>query len=188
MIDLLQNEHSLWCGHVPPAEAEFLNDVATFAAKEVAPHASEWEEAEKLPRKIITDAGRIGLKGVTAPTALGGRGFGYVTSALALREIAKYQGALAIDLAAHNALAVGHILAAGNAKQHSHVFPRLVNGDWVGAWALTEPEAGSDSGGVQTTAIEKPDGTWELNGFKRFITSGSTAEALVVMAASGTTD
>ncbi len=187
MIDLLQNEHSLWCDQVPPAEADFLNQVAAFAAHEVAPHAAEWEEAEKLPRKIFTDAGRLGLMGVTAPTALGGRGYGYVTYALAVRELAKYQGALAIDLAAHNALAVGHILAAGSAAQHRHVFPRLVNGDWVGAWALTEPEAGSDSGGVQTAATEKPDGSWELNGFKRFITSGSTAEVLVVMAASGTT-
>jgi alkylation response protein AidB-like acyl-CoA dehydrogenase len=188
MIDLLVNEHSLWSGHVPPTEAKFLNRVAAFAATEVAPHASAWEEAEALPRKVFTAAGRLGLMGVTAPTALGGQGFGYVTYALAIREIAKYQGALAIDLAAHNALAVGHILAAGTAAQHRAVFPRLVNGDWLGAWALTEPEAGSDSGGVQTVATDQADGSWELNGFKRFITSGSTAEMLVVMAASGTTE
>ncbi len=188
MIDLLESEHSLWSGHVPPAEVDFLNKVATFATNEVAPHASAWEEAEALPRKIFTAAGRIGLMGVTTPVALGGQGFGYVTYALAIRAIAKHQGALALDLAAHNALAVGHILAAGGAAQHRHVFPRLANGDWLGAWALTEPEAGSDSGGVQTVATEKSDGSWELNGFKRFITSGSTAEVLVVMAASGTTE
>lgn len=188
MIDLLQNQHSLWCSHVPPAEAEFLDQVAAFTAEKVAPHTSAWEEAEQLPREIFREAGRLGLMGVTTPPALGGRGFGYVAYALAIREIAKYQGALAVDLAAHNTLAVGHILAAGSAAQHRHVFPRLANGDWIGAWALTEPEAGSDSGGVQTTAVEQADGTWELNGCKRFITSGSVADVLVVMAASGTTD
>jgi alkylation response protein AidB-like acyl-CoA dehydrogenase len=94
-------------------------------------------------------------------------------------------GALAIDIAAHNALAVGHILSQGTKAQHRKVFPRLVNGDWIGAWALTEPEAGSDSGGIQTTAVELKGGGWELNGFKRFITLGRKADALVVMAASG---
>jgi hypothetical protein len=68
------------------------------------------------------------------------------------------------------------------------VFPRLVNGEWLGAWALTEPEAGSDSAGLQTTATLRRDGTWELNGFKRYITQGRKADVLVVMAASGTTE
>ncbi len=185
MIDLLLDEHSLWRGHVSPAEAAFLNDVASFAGAEVAPFADEWERAEELPRAVFRKAGRIGLMGVTVPRRLGGRGFGYATYALAIREIAKHQGALAIDIAAHNALAVGHILSQGTRAQHRKVFPRLVNGDWIGAWALTEPEAGSDSGGVQTTAVERAGGRWELNGFKRFITLGRKADALVVMAATG---
>ena len=188
MIDSLLHPHSLWLEHVSPAEALFLKTVATFAVEEIAPHADAWEEAEELPREIFARAGRLGLMGVTVPKQLGGQGFGYVAYALAIRELAKYQGALAIDIAAHNALAVGHILAAGSPAQHRQVFPRLVNGDWIGAWALTEPEAGSDSGGVQTTAVERGDGTWELNGFKRFITSGRKADMLVVMAATGTSE
>jgi alkylation response protein AidB-like acyl-CoA dehydrogenase len=187
MSDLLQNEHSLWRAHVTPAETAFLDKVVAFAAHDVAPHADEWERNEALPRDIFTRAGKIGLMGVTVPPAHGGQGLGYIAYALAIREVAKYCGALAIDLAAHNALAVGHILLAGNAAQHRRVFPRLVNGESVGAWALTEPEAGSDSGGVQTQGVEK-DGAWELNGMKRFITSGRTADFLVVMAATGTTD
>lgn len=187
MSDLLQNEHSLWRAHITPAETKFLDDVAAFAARNIAPHADQWERDEALPREIFTQAGRIGLMGVTVPKELGGQGLGYVAYALAIREIAKSCGALAIDIAAHNALAVGHILLAGNAGQHQRVFPRLVNGESVGAWALTEPEAGSDSGGVQTTGTEK-NGAWELNGMKRFITSGRTADFLVVMAATGTTD
>jgi alkylation response protein AidB-like acyl-CoA dehydrogenase len=187
MSDLLQNEHSLWRAHVTPAETSFLGQVAAFATQEVAPQADAWERDEALPREIFAKAGRIGLMGVTVPKEHGGQALGYVAYALAIREVAKYCGALAIDLAAHNALAVGHILLAGNAAQHRKVFPRLVNGESVGAWALTEPEAGSDSGGVQTTGTEE-GGAWELNGLKRFITSGRTADFLVVMAATGTTD
>jgi len=185
MTDPLLQENSLWRDHVSTAESRFLKTVAAFAEAEVAPHADAWERAEELPRGVFRKAGRLGLMGVTAPRRLGGRGFGYVAYALAIREIARRTAALAIDIAAHNALAVGHILSQGTRAQHRRVFPRLVNGDWIGAWALTEPEAGSDSGGVQTTAVEVKGGGWELNGFKRFITLGRTADALVVMAASG---
>jgi len=185
MIDPLLEENSLWRDYVSRAESAFLEEVAAFAESEVAPFADDWERAEELPREVFRKAGRIGLMGVTVPRRLGGRGFGYATYALAIRAIAMRMGALAIDIAAHNALAVGHILSQGTKAQHRKVFPRLVNGDWIGAWALTEPEAGSDSGGIQTTAVELKGGGWELNGFKRFITLGRKADALVVMAASG---
>jgi alkylation response protein AidB-like acyl-CoA dehydrogenase len=187
MIDLLVEENSLWREHVSPAETGFLRGVADFVAREIAPHAEAWEQAEELPREIFAAAGRQGLMGVTVPPAHGGRGLGYVAYALAIREVARHQGALAIDLAAHNALAVGHILRQGSPAQLQKVFPKLVNGEWIGAWALTEPEAGSDSAGVQTQATPRADGTWELNGFKRYITLGRKADVLVVMAASGTT-
>ena len=166
----------------------FLKRVAKFVQAEVAPEAEAWERAEELPRKIFARAGRVGLMGVTVPRKLGGQGLGYAAYALAIREVARYQAALAIDIAAHNALSVGQILRNGSAAQLKRVFPRLVNGDWIGAWALTEPEAGSDSAGVQTTATLRSDGRWELNGFKRYITLGRKADVLVVMAASGMTD
>lgn len=184
-IDLVSDTNSLWRDHVSAAERDFLERVSGFALAEVAPGANEWEEAEELPREIFEKAGRLGLMGMTVPQPLGGRGLGYVTYALAIRELARYQAAFAIDVAAHNALAVGHILSQGTPEQHARVFPRLVNGEWVGAWALTEPEAGSDSGGVQTTAVPRTDGTWELNGFKRYITLGRKADVLVVIAKTG---
>jgi alkylation response protein AidB-like acyl-CoA dehydrogenase len=187
MIDLLSEENSLWRDHVPAEEIAFLERVADFVAREVAPGAEEWERAEELPREVFTAAGRVGLMGVTVPRERGGQGLGYVAYALAIRELARHQGALAIDIAAHNALAVGQILGHGTPAQLQHAFPRLVNGEWIGAWALTEPEAGSDSAGVQTRATPRDDGTWELNGFKRYITLGRKADLLVVMAASGTT-
>ncbi len=188
MIDLLSEENSPWREHVSAAETAFLERVEDFVTRAVAPHADAWERAEELPREVFTAAGRVGLMGVAAPVAQGGQGLGYVAYALAIREVAKHQGALAIDLAAHNALSVGQILANGTPDQLQHVFPRLANGDWIGAWALTEPEAGSDSAGVQTRATLRDDGAWELNGFKRYITLGRKADVVVVMATTGTTE
>ena len=174
-----------WLEHLAPTEVEFLREVAAFAATEIAPHASAWEEDEAIPREAFTKAGRIGLLGITAPRVLGGREFSVVTAALAVRELAKYQGAFAIDVAAHNALGVGHPLAAGSEAQHRMLFPKIADGTWLMAWALTEPEAGSDSGGVQTVAKEVAPGKWELNGQKRYITMGHWAEYLIVMAVTG---
>src|SRR3954469_4707947 len=115
MSDLLRDANSFWREHVSRAEERFLEQVAEFVRRYVAPNADAWERAEELPREIFSRAGRIGLMGVVAPNRLGGQGHGYVAYALAIREVAKYQGALAIDLAAHNALSVGHILYSGSA-------------------------------------------------------------------------
>ena len=176
----------MWRDHVSAREIAFLDEVAGFVRADVAAHADAWEEKEELPRRIFRRAGAVGLLGMTVPKKFGGQGLGHVAYALAIREIAQRQAALAIDIAAHNALAVGHILGHGSPAQLKRVFPRLVNGEWLGAWALTEPEAGSDSAGVQTTATPRGDGWWELNGFKRYITQGRKADVLVVMAVSGT--
>lgn len=188
MIDLIRDETSLWRDHLSPKEREFLQHVEAFVARKVAPAAETWERDEEIPRSAFAAAGKVGLMGVVAPRRIGGQGLGYVAYALAIRELAKCQAAFAIDIAAHNALAVGHILAQATPAQKARVFPRLVSGAWLGAWALTEPEAGSDSGGVQTTAVAGRDGAWELNGFKRYITLGRKADVLVVMAASGTAE
>jgi alkylation response protein AidB-like acyl-CoA dehydrogenase len=174
-----------WHARLSPSERTFLKRVTEFAERDVRPHAQKWEDEETLPRSIFKKAGELGLLGMTAPKKLGGRAYSYIAYALAVREISKHQAALAIDVAAHNALGCGHLLAAGNAAQHRHVFPKLFNGTWLAAWALTEPSAGSDSGGVETTATETRAGHWELNGMKRYITLGRMADVLVVMAATG---
>lgn len=178
---------SPWLAQLSAAEVAFLGRVAVFAEREIAPHAAAWEEQEELPRAAFMKAGKLGLLGMTAPRAHGGQGFGYAAYALAIRELAKYQAAFAIDIAAHNALGAGHLLAAGSPAQHKRVLTRLLKGTWLAAWALTEPEAGSDSGGVQTTGTEIRPGRWELNGFKRYITLGRTADVIIVMAVTGQT-
>jgi alkylation response protein AidB-like acyl-CoA dehydrogenase len=165
----------------------FLDDVAKFCQDEVAPHADQWDHDEKLPREIFTKAGRIGLMGMVAPKEYGGRGLSYVVAALAIKEMAKHFAALSMDIAAHNALAVGQITQFGTEDQKRACLPKLTSGEWLGAWALTEPNAGSDTGGIETKATAHED-HWHVNGLKKFITSGQTAELLVVMATTGKTD
>jgi len=167
-------------------ERALLNRVAEFCRTEVRPNCERWEQEEDLPREIFSQAGQLGLLGITTPIELGGQGLSTVAYALIIEEIARHHGALALDIAAHNALCVGHILRAGSDAQKRSAIPRLVSGDWLGAWALTEPTAGSDISAIQTTATEAKQG-WEISGTKMFITQGRRADVLVVLAGSGTT-
>jgi alkylation response protein AidB-like acyl-CoA dehydrogenase len=102
-----------------------------------------------------------------------------------LREVARHYASLALNLATHNSLCIGHILAFGSTPQKSRCLPRLARGEWLSAWALTEPTAGSDCGSMETTAAQR-NGEWELNGHKTFTTQGGRADILVVMAVTGT--
>jgi alkylation response protein AidB-like acyl-CoA dehydrogenase len=169
------------------ASRAFLKSVEEFAQKEVAPFADEWDDDEKLPREIFTKAGKIGLMGMIAPKEFGGRGLSYVTAAFAIKELGKVFAALSMDIAAHNSLAVGQINQFGTVEQKQKYLPKLTSGEWLGAWALTEPNAGSDTGGIETRGQENGD-HWQINGLKKFITSGRTADLLVVMATTGKTE
>ena len=180
--------HSLCLDHLKPEELAFLKLTAEFCRAEVAPHAAEWEEKEALPRELFRKAGRAGLLGIMAPGIAGGRGHGKLCYALTIAEVARHCGAFAMNLAAHNALCVGHPLGFASDEMKSKIFPRAVNGDWILAWALTEPNAGSDSGGVATTATLRPDGTWEVNGHKLYITMGLHSDRMIVMAVTGMTE
>ena len=168
-------------------ERAFLNRVAAFAREEVMPHADQWDHDEQLPREIFNRAGEIGMMGMVAPRKYGGQEMSYVTAALAIKELGKAYAALAMDIAAHNSLSVGQINQFGTEEQRTKYLPRLTSGEWIGAWALTEPSAGSDTGGIETIGTEDGAG-WRINGMKKFITSGRTAELLVVMATTGRTE
>jgi hypothetical protein len=177
---------ALSAGRLNERERALLKRVADFCRDEVLPHCEQWEKEEHLPRGIFTKAGQLGLLGITAPQALGGQGMSQVAYASIIKELAQHHGALALNIAAHNALCVGHILSAGSDAQKQGYLPRLTRGEWLAAWALTEPAAGSDMGGIQTTAKETSGG-WEISGRKSFITQGRSADVLIVMAATGTT-
>ncbi len=177
---------TLSADHLNECDHAFMARVADFCRTEVSPFCEQWEKDENLPREIFTKAGKLGLMGMIVPPALGGRGMSYVGYALAVSELARHHAALALDIAAHNALCVGHLYLAGSDVQKQTCLPRLISGEWLGAWALTESNAGSDMSGIQTLATPTQNG-WEISGRKTFITQGRGADVLVVIAATGTT-
>jgi alkylation response protein AidB-like acyl-CoA dehydrogenase len=156
--------------------------VRDFVRDRVVPRAAEWSEAGVFPMPLLPELASVGLTGLTIPTAHGGSGVDALTAALVSEELGAGDGSIALTLAAHNALCIGHLLVAASAEQKARWLPPLAKGTHLGAWALTEPGAGSDAVAAKTTA--KKDGDcWVLNGQKQFITNGSIAGFTVVIAA-----
>ncbi len=158
--------------------------VREFAEAEIAPGAAIRDEASVFPHELIPRLASLNLMGIMIPESLGGAGLDLLTAAMIIEEVARVDGAIALTLAAHNMLCTSHIYRFGNEEQRLRYVPRLARGEILGAWALTEPQAGSDIGAVQTTA--KTDGAgWILNGSKVFTTHGSLAGLYVVMGSTG---
>ncbi|MDH3284030.1 MAG: acyl-CoA dehydrogenase family protein [Acidobacteriota bacterium] len=152
-----------------------------FAAKELAPHVRDWDREAHFPRDAMKTAGSLGFLGVLVPEEYGGAGLGYVEYVTVIEEIAKVDPAIALSVAAHNSLCTGHILEFGSEEQKSRWLPKLASGEWIGAWGLTEPTAGSDAGGTKSTAVRDGDG-WLLNGSKTFTTHAAVGDVVVVFA------
>ena len=155
--------------------------VRDFAAREIAPHVMEWDEAASFPEAVMRELGRMGLMGCIFPEELGGAGLGYIEYVLAIEELSRVDGSVGIIVAAHTSLCSNHIYLAGTEEQKLRYLPKLARGEHFGAWALTEPGSGSDAGGARCSAIRKGD-RWLLNGTKTFITTGSYADVVVVVA------
>ena len=156
--------------------------IREFAQERLVPNARRWDEEERFPLELLPELATVGLTGITVPTELGGAGLDVLGNAVALEEIAAGDGSIALSVAAHNGLCLGHIMLAGNDEQRKRFVPRLASGEALGAWALTEPAAGSDAAATQTKAVRDGD-CWSLTGTKQFITNGSLAGVYVVMAA-----
>ena len=127
-------------------------EIRQFAAREIAPHVSEWDEKSEFPAAVVKKLGAMGLLGVIFPPEYGGAGMGYVDYVLAIEELSAVDGSVGIIVAAHNSLGTNHIFLAGNEAQKRRYVPKLASGEWLGAWGLTEPGSGSDAGGARTTA------------------------------------
>ncbi len=155
--------------------------VRDFAQAEVRPHSLRFEAEGCYPRSLFENMGRLGLFGVTAPEAFGGVGADYVSYVLALIEIAAADGALSTIVSIQNSLIVASLLKDGTPEQQARFLPDLIAGRMIGAFALTEADAGSDAARMRTRA-EKVDGGYRLNGAKQFITSGRIAGLTVVYA------
>src|SRR3989442_4687933 len=141
----------------------------------------EWDEASHFPMEIIPKLGEMGLLGVIVPEQYGGAGLGYIEYAVAIEELSRVDGSVGLIVAAHNSLCSNHIFKFGTESQKKKYLAPLASGKAIGAWSLTEPEAGSDAGGTRTTAVR--DGNhWLLNGAKTFTNNGQYANYCVAMA------
>ncbi len=155
--------------------------VREFARTEVLPHARKWDEEERFPTEIVPRLAELGLLGIRIPEEYEGSGMDITSYAICVEEIARADGSLALTVASHNGLGTGHILAFGTEAQKKKYLPKAAKGEWLAAWALTEPGSGSDSAGLRTTARREGD-KWVLNGTKMFITQGSVGGFCVVLA------
>lgn len=162
-------------------QKNFKKMVREFAEKKIAPIARDVDENHVFPWDTIREGGKLGLMGMTVPSEYGGAGIDRISYMLALEEIGRVCGSHCLTIEAHNSLGVGHLYEKGNEEQRRKYLPRLTSGEGLAAWALTEPNAGSDAAGTQTTAVKEGD-EWVINGTKQFITSGSIADVVVVMA------
>src|SRR6202047_1507448 len=141
----------------------------------------EWDEASHFPLEIMPKLAEMGLFGVIFPEEYGGAGLGYIEYVIAIEELSRVDGSVGIIVAAHNSLCGNHIFKFGSQEQRRKYLTPLAQGKRIGAWSLTEPEAGSDAGGTRTTAVR--DGQyWVLNGAKTFTTNGHYADICVAMA------
>ncbi len=152
-----------------------------FALGEIEPIVDEIDEAQRFPREAMRKAGELGFLGVIFPEELGGAGLGYVEYVLVITELSKVDPSVGISVAAHNSLCANHIYKFGDDEQRRRWLVPLASGEKIGAWSLTEPEAGSDAAGTRTRA-EKVDGGWVLDGAKTFTTHGSVGDVCVVFA------
>jgi alkylation response protein AidB-like acyl-CoA dehydrogenase len=167
--------------HLTDEQEQLRKEIRDFAAREIAPNVSRWDENSEFPLEVVKQLGEMGLMGVIFPTELGGAGLGYVDYALAVEELSAVDGSIGIIVASHNSLCANHIFVAGNDEQKRKYIPLLASGKWLGAWGLTEPGSGSDAASARTTAVRKGD-HWVLNGNKTFITNGHYADVSVIIA------
>jgi alkylation response protein AidB-like acyl-CoA dehydrogenase len=155
--------------------------VRDFAQKVLLPRAAALDEKGEFPHENFRDLARLGLTGIPIPEAYGGAGADTVTFILALEEIARACGSTCLTLAAHTSLGTMPLVLFGSEALRRRYVPPNARGETVGAYGLTEPGAGSDSGGTQTSAA-KVEGGWRLNGSKLFMTNASVAGVMTVTA------
>jgi len=155
--------------------------VREFAEAEMRPHVMEWDEAQHFPMELVPKLAALGLMGITFDEQYGGAGMSAVDYCICIEELARVCPAIALSMAAHNGLCTAHLAMFASDAQKQQYLPRLVKGEVLGAWGLTEASAGSDAAAMLTTAVRQGD-CWVINGSKQFITHGSIGGLMVVMA------
>ena len=157
------------------------NMVREFAEKEVAPIAAELDQKEEYPTKTLAKMAKLGLLGIIIPTEYGGAGLDTISYATVIEEISRKCASTGVVTSVHNSLTSGPIMKYGTDEQKKKYLPILAKGEKIGAFAATEPDAGSDLGAMKTTAVLKGD-KYIINGDKTFITSGPEAGIIIIFA------
>jgi len=155
--------------------------VHKFAEAEMRPHVMAWDETSHFPAELIPKLAAMGLLGVIFPVEYGGAGLGYIEYVIALEELARVDGSIGLIVSSHTSLCTNHIYRFATEEQRRKYVVPLARGEKLGCWSITEPEAGSDAGGMRSVAQQR-EGAWVLNGAKTFTTNGRYADVCVAMA------
>src|SRR6516225_5502364 len=163
-------------------DQRMIRDAARdFATERLAPHAAQWDRDARLPDEVVAQLGELGLLGMIVPQEQGGSYTDYVAYALAMEEIAAGCASCATLMSVHNSVGGGPVLKYGSEAQKDRWLGKLASGEIIGAFCLTEPQAGSEANNLRTRA-ELRDGHWVLNGNKQFVTNGARAGVAIVFA------
>ncbi|TML67190.1 MAG: acyl-CoA dehydrogenase [Actinobacteria bacterium] len=152
-----------------------------FAEAEIVPEAAAWDREHRFPRDLFTKLGELGLMGVCVAEEHGGAGADFLSYVLVLEELSRADAGVGVTVAVHTSAATLPIVAFGTEEQKSRFVPALARGETIGAFALTEPDSGSDAGSLRTTAVPDGDG-WLLSGSKQWCTNGSHAGVFLLFA------
>ncbi|MGX4670790.1 acyl-CoA dehydrogenase [Cerasibacillus sp. JNUCC 74] len=170
--------------HETEEQAMLRKMVRDFAQTEIAQAIPRMEKEDRFPKEIIKKMGDLGLMGIPIPEDYGGAELGYTSYIQTIHEISKVSATVGVVLSVHTSVGTNPILYFGTEQQKNHYLPKLASGDYLGAFALTEANAGSDAGSIKTTAVKEGNG-YILNGSKLFITNGGEADTYITFARTG---
>jgi alkylation response protein AidB-like acyl-CoA dehydrogenase len=164
-----------------PEQREIQALAREFAQAEIDPHAADWDREHRFPVELYPKLGELGLLGVCVPEEYGGAGADFVAYVLVLEELSRADAGVGVTVAVHTSAVTLPILRFGTDEQRARFVPALARGEWLGAFALTEPESGSDAGSLRTAATAE-DGGWRISGAKRFISTARQAGTFLLFA------
>ncbi|MFL5578176.1 MAG: acyl-CoA dehydrogenase family protein [Gemmatimonadaceae bacterium] len=169
-------------------QREIQRTAREFAAAEIAPHAAAWDREARFEPALVRKMGELGFLGMLLPERYDGLGLDTVSYLVALEEIAAADASAAVMMSVHNSLPTQMILNFGSEAQKERYLRPMARGELLGAFALSEAEAGSDAASLRTQAVRQPDGSWLLDGAKAWVTSGSHAGVILAMARTDSAD
>jgi acyl-CoA dehydrogenase len=167
---------------LPSEEHDMMRKmVRDFAEREITPEIERMDNEDRFPIEVIKKMGELGLMGVPVPEEYGGAGMDYTSYIIAIHELSKVSATVGVILSVHTSVGTNPILYFGTEEQKQKYVPKLASGEFIGAFGLTEPHAGSDAASLSTRAVLKDD-HYVLNGSKIFITNGGAADVFIVFA------